>query len=159
MKITENSVVSILYKLSNDAGTILDQSTEDNPLIYLHGQGNIVIGLENALTGKTIGDTLDITVTPDEGYGNREDYMVETVNRSMFEGLDEISVGKQFHAEGNTGPVVVTVTKIEGDEITIDGNHPLAGENLNFAIEVLAIREATEDELTHGHIHGPGCQH
>ncbi|MBT3335106.1 MAG: peptidylprolyl isomerase [Methylococcales bacterium] len=159
MKITENSVVSILYKLSNDAGTILDQSTEDNPLIYLHGQGNIVIGLENALTGKTIGDTLDITVTPDEGYGNREDYMVETVNRSMFEGLDEISIGKQFHAEGNTGPVVVTVTKIEGDEITIDGNHPLAGENLNFAIEVLAIREATEDELTHGHIHGPGCQH
>jgi FKBP-type peptidyl-prolyl cis-trans isomerase SlyD len=151
--------VSILYKLSNDAGTILDQSTEDNPLIYLHGQGNIVIGLENALTGKTIGDTLDITVTPDEGYGNREDYMVETVNRSMFEGLDEISIGKQFHAEGNTGPVVVTVTKIEGDEITIDGNHPLAGENLNFAIEVLAIREATEDELTHGHIHGPGCQH
>ena len=159
MKITENSVVSILYKLSNDAGTILDQSTEDNPLIYLHGQGNIVIGLENALTGKTIGDTLDVTVTPDEGYGNREDYMVETVNRSMFEGLDEISLGKQFHAEGNTGPVVVTVTKIEGDEITIDGNHPLAGENLNFAIEVIAIREATEDELTHGHIHGPGCQH
>ncbi|MDG2364109.1 MAG: FKBP-type peptidyl-prolyl cis-trans isomerase [Methylococcaceae bacterium] len=159
MKITENSVVSILYKLSNDAGTILDQSTEDNPLIYLHGQGNIVIGLENALTGKTIGDTLDVTVTPDEGYGNREDYMVETVNRSMFEGLDEISIGKQFHAEGNTGPVVVTVTKIEGDEITIDGNHPLAGENLNFAIEVIAIREATEDELTHGHIHGPGCQH
>jgi len=159
MKITENSVVSILYKLSNDAGTILDQSTEDNPLIYLHGHGNIVIGLENALTGKTIGDTLDVTVTPDEGYGNREDYMVETVNRSMFEGLDEISIGKQFHAEGNTGPVVVTVTKIEGDEITIDGNHPLAGENLNFAIEVIAIREATEDELTHGHIHGPGCQH
>ena len=159
MKITENSVVSILYKLSNDAGTILDQSTEDNPLIYLHGQGNIVIGLENALTGKTIGDTVDVTVTPDEGYGNREDYMVETVNRSMFEGLDEISIGKQFHAEGNTGPVVVTVTKIEGDEITIDGNHPLAGENLNFAIEVIAIREATEDELTHGHIHGPGCQH
>jgi FKBP-type peptidyl-prolyl cis-trans isomerase SlyD len=159
MKITENSVVSILYKLSNDAGTILDQSTEDNPLIYLHGQGNIVIGLENALTGKAIGDTLDVTVTPDEGYGNREDYMVETVNRSMFEGLDEISIGKQFHAEGNTGPVVVTVTKIEGDEITIDGNHPLAGENLNFAIEVIAIREATEDELTHGHIHGPGCQH
>jgi FKBP-type peptidyl-prolyl cis-trans isomerase SlyD len=151
--------VSILYTLSNDAGTILDQSTEDNPLIYLHGQGNIVIGLENALTGKTIGDTLDVTVTPDEGYGNREDYMVETVNHSMFEGLDEISIGKQFHAEGNTGPVVVTVTKIEGDEITIDGNHPLAGENLNFAIEVIAIREATEDELTHGHIHGPGCQH
>ena len=159
MKITENSVVSILYTLSNDAGTILDQSTEDNPLIYLHGQGNIVIGLENALTGKAIGDALDITVTPDEGYGNREDYMLETVNRSMFEGLDEISIGKQFHAEGNTGPVVVTVTKIEGDEITIDGNHPLAGENLNFAIEVLAIREATEDELTHGHIHGPDCQH
>jgi len=159
MKITENSVVSILYTLSNDAGTILDQSTEDNPLIYLHGQGNIVIGLENALTGKAIGDALDVTVTPDEGYGNREDYMLETVNRSMFEGLDEISIGKQFHAEGNTGPVVVTVTKIEGDEITIDGNHPLAGENLNFAIEVLAIREATEDELTHGHIHGPDCQH
>ena len=85
--------------------------------------------------------------------------MVETVNRSMFEGLDEISIGKQFHAEGNTGPVVVTVTKIDGDDITIDGNHPLAGENLNFTVEVVAIREATEDELAHGHIHGPNCQH
>ena len=159
MESNDNSVVSIHYKLSNDAGTILDQSTENNPLIYLHGKGNIVTGLEKALTGKAIGDTLDVTVTPDEGYGNREDYMIETVNRSMFEGLDEISIGKQFHAEGNTGPVVVTVTKMEDDDITIDGNHPLAGENLNFAIEVVAIRDATEDELEHGHIHGPDCQH
>lgn len=159
MKITDNSVVSVHYTLSNDAGTILDQSTDDNPLIYLHGKGNIVPGLEKALTGQTTGTQLDITVAPDEGYGNREEYMVETVNRSMFEGLDEISVGKQFHAEGNTGPVVVTVTKIDGDDITIDGNHPLAGENLNFTIEIIAIREATEDELAHGHIHGPNCQH
>ncbi len=159
MKITDNSVVSIHYTLSNDTGAILDQSTEDNPLIYLHGKGNIVAGLEKALTGKTTGTKLDVTVPPAEGYGNREEYMVETVNRSMFEGLDEISIGKQFHAEGNTGPVVVTVTKIDGDDITIDGNHPLAGENLNFTVEVVAIREATEDELAHGHIHGPNCQH
>jgi len=159
MKITDNSVVSIHYTLSNDTGAILDQSTEDNPLIYLHGKGNIVAGLEKALTGKTAGTKLDVTVPPAEGYGNREEYMVETVNRSMFEGLDEISIGKQFHAEGNTGPVVVTVTKIDGDDITIDGNHPLAGENLNFTVEVVAIREATEDELAHGHIHGPNCQH
>ncbi len=159
MKITDNSVVSIHYTLSNDTGAILDQSTEDNPLIYLHGKGNIVAGLEKALTGKTTGTKLEVTVPPEEGYGNREEYMVETVNRSMFEGLDEISIGKQFHAEGNTGPVVVTVTKIDGDDITIDGNHPLAGENLNFTVEVVAIREATEDELAHGHIHGPNCQH
>ena len=159
MKITDNRVVSIHYTLSNDTGAILDQSTEDNPLIYLHGKGNIVAGLEKALTGKTAGTKLDVTVPPAEGYGNREEYMVETVNRSMFEGLDEISIGKQFHAEGNTGPVVVTVTKIDGDDITIDGNHPLAGENLNFTVEVVAIREATEDELAHGHIHGPNCQH
>ena len=159
MKITDNSVVSIHYTLSNDTGAILDQSTEDNPLIYLHGKGNIVAGLEKALTGKTAGTKLDVTVPPAEGYGNREEYMVETVNRSMFEGLDEISIGKQFHAEGNTGPVVVTVTKIDGDDITIDGNHPLAGENLNFTVEVVDIREATEDELAHGHIHGPNCQH
>lgn len=159
MKITDNSVVSIHYTLSNDTGAILDQSTEDNPLIYLHGKGNIVAGLEKALTGKTTGTKLDVTVPPAEGYGNREEYMVETVNRSMFEGLDEISIGKQFHAEGNTGPVVVTVTKIDGDDITIDGNHPLAGENLNFTVEVVDIREATEDELAHGHIHGPNCQH
>lgn len=159
MKITDNSVVSIHYKLTNDNGTILDQSPEDNPLIYLHGKGNIVVGLEKTLTNKSIGDTFEVTVSPEEGYGIREEHMLETIDRSMFEGLDDISIGKQFHAEGNTGPVTVTVTKIEGDNITIDGNHPLAGENLNFAIDVVAIREATADELAHGHIHGPGCQH
>jgi len=159
MKITDNSVVSIHYKLTNDNGTTLDQSPEDNPLIYLHGKGNIVAGLEKTLTDKSIGDAFEVTVSPEEGYGIREEHMVETIDRSMFEGLDDISIGKQFHAEGNTGPVVVTVTKIEGDKITIDGNHPLAGENLNIAIEVMAIREATADELEHGHIHGPGCQH
>jgi FKBP-type peptidyl-prolyl cis-trans isomerase SlyD len=159
MKITNNSVVSIHYKLTNDNSTTLDQSPEDNPLIYLHGKGNIVLGLEKTLTDKSIGDAFEVTVSPEEGYGIREEYMVETIDRSMFEGLDDISIGKQFHAEGNTGPVVVTVTKIEGDKITIDGNHPLAGENLNFAIEVIAIREATADELEHGHIHGPSCQH
>lgn len=159
MQVADNKVISIHYILTNDNGAVIDQSDDGQPLIYLHGAGNIIPGLEQALLGKSAGDKLKVTVSPDQGYGERVESMVQVVPKSMFEGIDKIELGMQFHAEGNTGPVVVTVTRIEGDQITIDGNHPLAGETLTFDVEVADIRDATADELAHGHIHGPDCQH
>ena len=159
MQVTENRVISIHYTLTNDSGNVIDQSGAGEPLVYLHGSGNIISGLEQALVGKVAGDKLNVTILPEDAYGARMDDRIQTVSRSMFQGIDQIEPGMQFHAEGNTGPVVVTVTKIEGDEITIDGNHPLAGETLTFDVEVADIRDATADELEHGHIHTEGCQH
>ena len=159
MQVTENRVISIHYTLTNDSGNVIDQSGAGEPLVYLHGSGNINSGLEQALVGKVAGDKLNVTILPEDAYGARMDDRIQTVSRSMFQGIDQIEPGMQFHAEGNTGPVVVTVTKIEGDEITIDGNHPLAGETLTFDVEVADIRDATADELEHGHIHTEGCQH
>ncbi len=159
MQVADNKVISIHYTLTNDNGAVIDQSGTGQPLIYLHGAGNIIPGLENALTGKSAGDKLQVTVEPAEAYGERSEQMVQTVPRSMFDGINKIEPGMQFHAEGNTGPVVVTVTQIDGDDITIDGNHPLAGETLTFDVEIADIRDATADELAHGHIHGADCQH
>ena len=159
MLVTENRVISIHYTLTNDSGNVIDQSGAGEPLVYLHGSGNIISGLEQALVGKVAGDKLNVTILPEDAYGARMDDRIQTVSRSMFQGIDQIEPGMQFHAEGNTGPVVVTVTKIEGDENTIDGNHPLAGETLTFDVEVADIRDATADELEHGHIHTEGCQH
>ncbi|MGR9100912.1 MAG: FKBP-type peptidyl-prolyl cis-trans isomerase [Gammaproteobacteria bacterium] len=159
MQVAKDKVISIHYTLTNLNGDVIDKSAPNEPLIYLHGAGNIIPGLENALTGKETGDKLNVTVPPEQAYGERRENMVQTVDRSMFGGIETIETGMQFHADGNTGPVVVTVTKIEGDDITIDGNHPLAGETLTFDVEIEGVREATADELSHGHIHGPGCNH
>ncbi len=159
MQIADNKVISIHYILTDSNGAIIDQSAADQPLVYLHGAGNIIPGLENALEGKTAGDKLNVTIEPEDAYGERMDQMIQTVPRSMFEGIDRVEVGMQFHAEGNTGPVVVTVVEIDADQITLDGNHPLAGKTLTFDVEVADIREATADELEHSHIHGADCQH
>jgi len=147
------------YTLTNDAGEVLDQSQPNEPLVYLHGAGNIISGLEKALIGKTTGDSLKVQAAPEEAYGMRDEGMVQTMPSSAFQGVDTIETGMQFHAEGNNGPVMITVTKIDGDQVTVDGNHPLAGEALTFDVEITDVRDATDDELAHGHIHGTGCQH
>lgn len=159
MQVAENKVITIHYTLTNDNGTVIDQANAEQPLIYIHGAGNIIPGLEQALLDKKAGDKVNVTITPEDAYGERMENMVQTVSKSMFEGIEKIETGMQFHAEGNTGPVVVTVTEIAGDEITIDGNHPLAGETLTFDVEIAAIRDASPDELNHEHVHGPDCQH
>jgi FKBP-type peptidyl-prolyl cis-trans isomerase SlyD len=156
MQIADKMVVTIDYTLKNDEGTILDSSTEGN-FAYLHGANNIIPGLENALTGKSAGDEVDVSVTPAEGYGERNDTMVQAVPRDMFDSEQEIQVGMQFHAQSPEGEmIVVTVTDVEGDDITVDGNHPLAGVNLNFGVKVVDVREASQEEIEHGHVHGPG---
>lgn len=153
MQISENKVVSIHYTLCNAAGDVLDSSAGEEPLAYLHGAGNIVAGLEDALLEKAVGDKLDVTVTPELGYGEKHDEMVQTVPHENFAGVDDIEVGMQFMAEAPWGEQPVTVIEIADDGITIDGNHPLAGETLHFSVEVVEVRDATEEEVEHGHVH------
>lgn len=159
MQISDKMVVIIDYTLKDDNGTVLDSSTEGN-FAYLHGADNIIPGLENALTGKSAGDEVDVSVSPDEGYGEHNETMIQAVPRDMFDSEQEIQVGMQFHAESPEGEmIVVTVTDLEGDDVTVDGNHPLAGVNLNFGVKVIDIREASEEEVEHGHVHGPDDHH
>lgn len=158
MQITDNTAVSIHYTLTNNGGEQLDTSIGDEPLVYLHGAGNIIPGLEAALAGKNVGDKLNVTIAPEEAYGAIDENMVQVVSRKMFEGMD-IEVGMQFHADVSYGAGIITITEIDGDDVTIDGNHPLAGESLTFDVEVIDVRPATEDELSHGHVHGSGCHH
>jgi len=159
MQITDKLAVSIHYILTNGAGEELDSSREEEPMEYLHGFGQIIPGLENALNGKVVGDKFTVTVPPAEAYGERSDDMFQVVAKSMFKDMGELEVGMQFHADATQGVNVVTVSKIDGDDVTIDGNHPLAGEALTFDVEVMDIRPATEDEMKHQHIHGEGCNH
>lgn len=157
MQIADNAVVAIHYTLTDDAGTTLDTSRERNePLAYLHGHGNIIPGLESALVGKQAGDKLNVTVTPEEGYGERHDALIQTVPREAFEGVDEVLPGMQFQAQTDAGPRLFTITEVEGDNVTVDGNHPLAGATLHFDVEITEVREASAEELSHGHVHGPG---
>lgn len=160
MQIAEKKVVSIHYTLTDDGGKVLDSSDGGDPLAYIHGAGNIIPGLENALIGKQAGDKLNVTIPPAEAYGERNDALTQVVPVSAFEGVDKIEEGMQFHAQAENGePVTVTIAKVEGDDVTVDGNHPLAGQALTFDVEVAEVREATDEELDHGHAHGPGGHH
>ena len=155
MKVADKKVVQLHYTLKNKAGELLDSSEGQEPLAYLHGMGNIVEGLENALTGKQAGDKLDVEVEAAEGYGEYDESLVQPIPRAEF-GDHPVEVGNQFHADTAIGPRIVTITAIEGDEVVIDANHSLAGEDLHFSVEVVDVRDATEEELDHGHVHGPG---
>jgi len=155
MKISDNKVVSIHYTLTNDKGKVLDSSSGKEPLTYLHGNKNIISGLENALNGKVVGDKFNISIPPEEAYGVLDEALKQVIPKSVFQGIEDIEAGMQFQAKSDEGIQVVTVTKVDGDKITVDGNHALAGETLTFDVEVTDIREATEEELQHGHVHGP----
>lgn len=152
MEIAERRVAAFHYTLTNDAGEVIDKSPADAPLAYLHGAGNIVPGLEKALIGKQPGDSLTAKVAPEEAYGPRHESLIQTVPRSAFEGVESVQPGMQFEARTQQGPLLVTVTKVEPEQVVVDGNHPLAGQHLNFAVEVAEVREATEEELNNGHV-------
>jgi FKBP-type peptidyl-prolyl cis-trans isomerase SlyD len=158
MQIADDMAVLIQYKVSNDDGEVLD-SSDGEPLAYIQGQGEIVPGLEQALLGKIAGDKLEVTVEPAMGYGEWEEEKVQTVPRAAFEEGAEIQAGMRFQAQGDDGDVIVTVTEVTVDEVTIDANHPLAGQTLKFEVEVVAVRACTPEELEHGHIHGPDDHH
>ena len=147
------------YTLTNNKGEVLDSSQGGDPLTYLHGSGNIIPGLEKALTGKQVGDKLQVTVEPAEGYGVHDPALVQQVPKRAFQGVPNIEAGMTFHAQSSQGPMRVTVTAVQGDMVTVDGNHPLAGETLNFDVEITEVRAATLEEIAHGHVHGPGGHH
>lgn len=159
MQVANKLAVSIHYTLTDSAGEQLDSSIGSQPLVYLHGEGNIIPGLEQALTGKKVGDKLNLTISAADAYGEYQTDRVQMIPRSMFDGIETIELGMMFEADVSHGPGIVTVTKIEGDDITIDGNHPLAGEDLTFDVEIMEVRPATAEELAHGHVHGEGCHH
>lgn len=156
MVIADQKVVSIHYKLTDDDGQVIQDSTGGDPLSYIHGAGNIIPGLESALAGKSEGDKLNVSVDPDQGYGARNDALIQELPRNVFEGIEEIQEGMQFQAHSEQGTRVITVTKVDGDQITVDANHPLAGQTLNFEVEVDSVRDATEEEIAHGHVHKDG---
>ena len=157
MQIAANKAVSIDYTLTNDDGEVLDSSVGGAPLVYLHGAGNIIPGLEKALEGKAAGDDVKVTVEPEEAYGEFNAELIAVLGRNMFEGVDELEVGMQFHASGPDGSMqIVTIKALEGDEVTVDGNHPLAGERLTFEVKVVEVRDAQDEEIAHGHVHGEG---
>lgn len=159
MTIADKKVVVIDYELTDDNGQILDKS-ESGQFAYLHGADNIIPGLEKALSGKSAGDTFEVSVSPEEGYGERHENMVQTVSIDMFESPEQVVVGQQFHAQSPEGhTILITVANIDGDQVTIDGNHPLAGMQLNFSGTVVDIRDATAQELEHGHVHAHGHDH
>jgi FKBP-type peptidyl-prolyl cis-trans isomerase SlyD len=158
MQISEGTVVSMDYSLKNDEGTVLDQSQPDQPLVYLHGHRNIIPGLEAAIEGKASGDTVEVRVEPTDGYGEPNPALEQVVPRDRFQGVESLEVGMQFQANTEQGPVSVRVTKVDDDDVTVDGNHPLAGQHLNFDVKILEVRAGTEEEIAHGHIHqGGGC--
>lgn len=160
MKIAKNHAVSMNYKLKDNKGNVLDKSEGRGPLNFIQGAGNIIPGLEKALEGKTAGDSLNVVVEPKDGYGNINPDLVQTVPRSAFGDIDKIEPGMQFNGQDSQGHVqLITVTHIEGDNIAIDANHPLAGVELHFDVTIEDVRKATEDEISHGHIHEPGQSH
>ncbi len=159
MQIAKDRVVSIHYTLKNDAGTVIDSSEGAEPLVYLHGAQNIIPGLEKALEGKVADDALQVSIDPTEAYGEYKKALTQVVPSSMFQGVETIEVGMEFQAQTDQGMEVIRIADVDGDNITIDGNHPLAGERLHFDVAIAEVREASEDELQHGHVHSEGCQH
>lgn len=154
VSIGDRTVVSIHYTLKDEDGQVIDTSEGAEPLSYLHGAGNIIPGLENALSGKAAGDAFDVVVEPGQGYGEYQAELLQVVPRAAFEGVESIEPGMAFTAQAADGSQRrIVVREVEGDDVTVDANHELAGVDLHFSVEVVGVREATEDEVAHGHVH------
>ncbi|MEJ6473443.1 FKBP-type peptidyl-prolyl cis-trans isomerase [Pseudoalteromonas piscicida] len=159
MIIGPNSVVTIHYSVQDKDNNTIDSTFDDEPVVAMLGSGYLIPGLDDALQGKQAGDTFSVTIEPQEGYGERFDELTQAVPKSMFEGM-EIEVGMQFRATTDEGDQVVVIIGIEDEEVIVDANHPLSGITLNFDVEVVEVREATAEEVAHGHVHGEGgCGH
>lgn len=159
MKIADKTVVLFNFILKDGDGAEIDNSSGDDPVAYLHGAGAIVPGLEAAFEGRSAGDTFQVTVPPSAGFGERDETLLEDVPREEFEDSAELEVGMQFRVPTDDGESIVTVTKVGEDTVSLDGNHELAGVVLDFDVTVVDVREATADEIAHGHAHGAGGHH
>jgi FKBP-type peptidyl-prolyl cis-trans isomerase SlyD len=154
MIISKDKVVTIDYSLTDEEGELIDSSVGEEPLVYLHGHHGIIPGLEQALSGHQAGDKVEVSIPPEEGYGDWDEDLVEVVSVDDFDDPEELEIGTQFETMTDDGTRLATVIDIEGDDITVDLNHPLAGMTLNFDVTVLDVRDATAEELAHGHVHG-----
>ena len=160
MKITNNTVVVMHYAVSDSEGTLIDSSYDGQPMAIIQGTGYLIPGLENALEGHQQGDKFEVSVSCEQAYGPRHDEYVQTVPKDVMQGVEDLAVGTQLRATTDDGEQTVIVIDVTEDEVTVDGNHPLAGIDLSFDVEILEVREATADELEHGHVHGEGgCGH
>lgn len=159
MQVQDKKVVGIHYTLKNDNGEVLDSSQGASPLMFIFGIGMLIPGLEAALNGKTKGDSLQVSINPEDAYGQKDAGLTQKVPKAQFDNPEEIQVGMQFQVETEQGMLVVTVVEVDDTEVTIDGNHPLAGMTLHFDVTVEEVRDATQEELDHGHVHGPGGHH
>lgn len=159
MQIEKGSVVQIHYTLKDKEGNVIDSSIEKQPLAYLQGFGNLIAGLEAELEGKQKGDKLEVKIAPKDAYGEVNEGLIQDVPKSGFEGDDELQVGIQVEVQTENGSRIALVTDVKEDKVTLDMNHPLAGVDLHFNVDVVDVRKATEDELSHGHVNGPGGHH
>jgi FKBP-type peptidyl-prolyl cis-trans isomerase SlyD len=159
MKIAQNSVVTFDYTLTDSEGNILDTSEGHDSFAYIQGQGQIIPGLESAMEGRSSGDSFEITIQPENAYGQYNEDLVAAIPRDQFDSSLEIKPGMQFNAEREGQMYTLTVVEVENDKVIVDGNHPLAGYVLNFKVAVKGVRDATPEELDHGHVHGPGGHH
>ena len=161
MTIAQHKVVTIHYKVvDSDSGEVLDSSENSEPMTYLHGASNIIPGLEQALEGRAVGDEFEVTVAPAEAYGERSEDRVQQVPITAFQGMDKIEVGMAVTAQTDQGSINLVITAIDEETVTVDANHPLASKSLTFNVSVEDVRDASEEEVSHGHVHGPdGHQH
>jgi FKBP-type peptidyl-prolyl cis-trans isomerase SlyD len=153
MQIEKDKVVAIEYTLKDESGKVVDSSQGREPLSYIQGNGNLIPGVENALEGKNPGDRVEVTVPPETGYGVRDEALVLSIERAHFSEVEDLQEGFRFRMDAPDGPAVFTVLKIDESEILADGNHPLAGMTLDFDITIQSVRDATAEELEHGHVH------
>ncbi len=155
MKVENNMVVRIDYTLTDSREQILDTSRGHEPLAYIQGRGHIIPGLENALEGRSTGDSFKVSIPPEEAYGARSEELVQDIPREQFEIEGGLEAGMRFQTETEAGVMLLTVTEVKDDSVTVDANHPLAGETLNFDVTVVDVRGATEDEIETGQVSGP----
>jgi len=157
--IGKNAVVSINYTLTNDAGEVMDTSEGREPLTYLHGANNLIPGLEKEMEGQTSGQSFKVTIPPAEAYGESNPELIQTLSKDMFKGVDKVEPGMGFTAQGPQGEQHIVVTAVDGDQVTIDANHPMAGKTLHFAVEIVSVRDASAEEVEHGHVHDGSENH
>lgn len=157
MTIAQHKVVTIHYKVMDvDSDEVIDSSENSDPMTYLHGARNIIPGLEQALEGKSVGDEVEVTVQPAEAYGERSDDRIQQVPKEAFQEMEKIEPGMAVTAQTDQGQINLMVTEVDETTVTVDANHPLAGKSLKFEVKIEAVRDASEEELAHGHVHGPG---
>jgi FKBP-type peptidyl-prolyl cis-trans isomerase SlyD len=159
MSIAKNSVVTFHFTLKDKAAKVLESSIGNDPLVYLHGSGAIVPGLEEALNGRKAGEKFNVDLPPEKAYGERDERLVQRIPKTEFPDSQRLEVGMQFQVDTKGGPMILTITGLDGPDVVVDGNPELAGHTLHFDIEIAEVRAATEEELTHGHAHGPGGHH